>query len=78
MAERKGAAYKIKATRPAHHHGDHTQTTQATSWAQSVGSTSGSAWSAAMGARTEEYGRARAGQMSEEEARRVGINLNRL
>ena len=26
--ERKGAAYSIKATRPAHHHGEHTQQTQ--------------------------------------------------
>jgi hypothetical protein len=30
MAERKGAAYRIKPTRPASHHGEHTQTTQAT------------------------------------------------
>jgi hypothetical protein len=27
--ERKGASYSIKATRPANHHGEHTQVTQA-------------------------------------------------
>ena len=36
MAERKGASYRIKSSRPAHHHGEHTQTTQATGWANSV------------------------------------------
>ena len=36
MAERKGASYRIKSSRPAHHHGEHTQTTQATGWASSV------------------------------------------
>lgn len=35
MAERLGAAYTPKAKRAAGHHGEHTQTTQATSWAES-------------------------------------------
>jgi hypothetical protein len=36
MPERKGAAYRISSTRPASHHGEHTQTTQATPWAVSI------------------------------------------
>ena len=36
MAERKGAAYRITSSRPAHHHGEHTQVTNATAWAQSM------------------------------------------
>jgi hypothetical protein len=36
MVERKGAAYRITSSRPAHHHGEHTQRTQASSWADSI------------------------------------------
>jgi hypothetical protein len=37
MPERKGAAYRISSTRPASHHGEHTQRTQATQWTEQYG-----------------------------------------
>jgi hypothetical protein len=37
MAERKGASYRIKSTRPASSHAEHTQTTQATQWTNQYG-----------------------------------------
>jgi hypothetical protein len=63
--ERSGASYNIKASRGQDQTGHH-QVRHATAWA------------AAVNARDAEYQRARSGQMTEEEASRVDINLGRL
>ena len=64
--ERKGAAYRVKATRPAGSHAEHEQVTKTTSYYNNL--------AGAMDARTREYESARAGRMTAEEMQRVDID----
>ncbi len=74
MTERKGAAYRITTTRP----GATPQPAPRGRRPMSGKTQDQQLGYAPMDIRAKEYERARSGQMTPEEARRVGINLDRL